>query len=137
MKKSSFAREICAKVAKTAWEQICATTGAPVVLSWGVSSVGAGVVKGADGSELPCLVLGVSGLIHTGLVVVALDTAEDLYDVTLLKYDGRQVGEWSRGLYFDELGAWIDEMVERPLEMSEEIYEALSRADSARKCGEV
>ena len=137
MKKNSFAREICAEVARTAWEQICATTGAPVVMSWGVSSVGAGVVKGADGSELPCLVLGVSGLIHTGLVVVALDTAEDLYDVTLMKHDGRQVGEWSRGLYFDEIGAKVDALVERPLDMSDEIYDALSRADSVRKFGGV
>nr|DAQ19289.1 MAG TPA: hypothetical protein [Caudoviricetes sp.] len=61
------------RVANIIIEQLTDTTDANVLMSWGVRGHGAGYVRGRDGIEMPCLILDVSGLIHTGRVVVALN----------------------------------------------------------------
>ena len=133
MENSRFSSRYCAEIAQTAWQQICCTTAAPVVMSWGVSHVGAGIVKSDDGNEMPCLIMHVSGLLHTGLVIVALDEAMDVYDIQLRDNDGTPTGDWVRGLYFDEIGEKIDELVERSPNMTDEGYAYLAIKDSERK----
>ena len=128
--RKEFAERICGRVAKVAWEQIVGTTGANIVASWCIRGVGAGVVINESGYYLPCLVLAVSGLIHKGRVIVALNEGLDEYEVALWNKSGQRVGRWHTGLMFDELGAKIDELVERPKGMTDEDYMLLSMLDS-------
>ena len=125
-----YPKEFLMQVAQTAMSQILSGVGGNVVAIWGVRGWGAGTVTGSDGFIMPCLVLKVSGLIHTGLVVVALNEASDVYEVRLMTFDGVPVGEWHRDVYCDQLGSLIDSLVERPVGMTDEDYEELSSLDS-------
>lgn len=118
------------RVAKTAWQQILGGVGASVAMSWGISRWIATEKECRDGVCKACLVLQVSGLIHTGFVVVAYDRASDTYEVLLENLKGEPVGEWHTDVYCDELGKLIDSLVEKPTDMSQEDYEELSSIDS-------
>ena len=120
-------------VAKTAWSWIISTVPPSVPMSWGISKFGAGYFHNADGYKLPGLVLRVSGLLHTGLVIVALNEGMDLYEVLLMDENSKKVGEWHTGVYGDSLARLIDSLVERSSSMTDEEYARLSSADSARK----
>lgn len=118
------------QVAQVAMSQIITGVGENVVASWGLRGYGCGEVVGRDGYVLPCLVLKVSSLIHTGLVVVALNDSADVYEVQLKDENGHDASEWHTDVYCDQLGSLIDSLVERPVGMTDEDYEELSSLDS-------
>lgn len=121
-------------VAKTAWGWITATVPPSVPMSWGVHGIGAGFIMNGQGYKLPALILKVSGVLHTGLVVVALNEAMDVYEVALVdEKTNKMVGHWHTNVYGDMLAELIDGLVERSPEMTDEEYARLSSADSARK----
>lgn len=121
------------RVAEVALQQIYASVGVSVVWSWGIHGQGFGEVTNANGDVLPALILKVSGLLHTGLVIVALNEGEDLYEVQLRTSKGVPVGEWHTGVWCDELGGLIDLLVEKPNDMSDDDYRSLALADSDAK----
>lgn len=123
-------------VANTAWKQILMGVGVNVAMSWGIETIAVMECKGSDNETIrPCLALKIGGLLHTGWVIVALDECKDTYEILLIKTDGTQ-GEWITDVYCDELGARIDALVERPLEMSDDEYFEKAMADSNKKCNE-
>lgn len=128
-----YSKKYILDLVETVMNQICAEVGASVVMSWGVRSVGGGETRNADGYTSPCVVLGVSGLVHTGLVVVAYNEGADTYEVQLRTFEGVPVGETHTDVYCDQLGHLIDTLVERPSDMSDDEYELLSSIDSFLK----
>lgn len=120
-------------VAAAIWAQLTTTTEPCVLMSWGIRSFGAGEVIGRDGVKMPCLVLDVSGLVHDGLAVVAYNEGADTYEVALFFANGTQRGEWVTNVYFDGLGTTLDELIERPKNMSDDDYKRLSEMDSFLK----
>ena len=103
-------------------------------MSWGIRGHGAGYVRGRDGIVMPCLILDVSGLMHTGRVVVALNEGADVYEVALYDVRGNRVGDWIGDVTCDMLGSLLDSLIERPNEMTDEDYKELSEIDSFIKC---
>lgn len=122
------------RVANLIIEQLTDTTDVNVLMSWGVRGHGAGYVRGRDGIEMPCLILYVSGLIHTGRVVVALNGGDDVYEVALYDVRGNRVGDWIGDVTCDMLGSLLDSLIERPKGMTDEDYKDLSEIDSFIKC---
>lgn len=122
------------RVANLIMEQLTDTTDANVLMSWGIRGHGAGYVRGRDGIEMPCLILDVSGLMHTGRVVVALNGGADVYEVALYDVRGNRVGNWIGDVTCDMLGSLLDSLIERPIGMTDEDYEELSGIDSFIKC---
>lgn len=123
-----------ARVANIIIEQLTDTTDANVLMSWGIRGHGAGYVRGHDGIEMPCLILDVSGLIHTGRVVVALNEGADVYEVALYDTHGERYGDWIGDVTCDMLGSLLDSLIERPIGMTDEDYKELSEIDSFIKC---
>lgn len=122
------------RVANLIIEQLTDTTDANVLMSWGMRSHGAGYVRGRDGIEMPCLILDVSGLMHTGRVVVALNEGADVYEVALYDARGERCGDWIGDVTCDMLGSLLDSLIERPSGMTNEDYKELSEIDSFIKC---
>lgn len=122
------------RVANLIIEQLTDTTDANVLMSWGMRGHGAGYVRGRDGIEMPCLILDVSGLMHTGRVVVALNEGADVYEVALYDVRGNRVGDWIGDVTCDMLGSLLDSLIERPRGMTDEDYKELSEIDSFIKC---
>ena len=122
------------RVANLIIKQLTDTTDVNVLMSWGVRGHGAGYVRGRDGIEMPCLILDVSGLIHTVRVVVALNEGDDVYEVALYDVRGNRVGDWIGDVTCDILGSLLDSLIERPKGMTDEDYKNLSEIDSFIKC---
>ena len=122
------------RVANLIIKQLTDTTDVNVLMSWGVRGHGAGYVRGRDGIEMPCLILDVSGLIHTVRVVVALNEGDDVYEVALYDVRGNRVGDWIDDVTCDILGSLLDSLIERPKGMTDEDYKNLSEIDSFIKC---
>lgn len=122
------------RVANLIIKQLTDTTDVNVLMSWGVRGHGAGYVRGRDGIEMPCLILDVSGLIHTGRVVVALNGGDDVYEVALYDVRGNRVGDWIGDVTCDMLGSLLDSLIERPKGMTDDDYKELSEIDSFIKC---
>ena len=118
------------RVANLIIEQLTDTTDANVLMSWGVRGHGAGYVRGRDGIEMPCLILDVSGLMHTGRVVVALNEGADVYEVAIYNARGERCGDWICDVTCDTLGSLLDSLIERPKGMTDEDYKDLSELDS-------
>lgn len=74
----------------------------------------------------PALCFEVNALQHTGRVVVSLDEGRDLYDIRTLSDKGDTIEE-RRGIFCDDLAHVIDEMVERPADMTDAEYIAALR----------
>lgn len=115
------------------FSQIIHGVGEAVVMSWGIREIAAAEIVGREGYVWPSLVLHVSGLIHTGLVVVALNEGTDTYEIQLRTSENAPKSDWLTDVYCDELGSRIDALVERPSDMSDEDYERLSTLDSFLK----
>ena len=122
------------RVANVIIDQLKATTDINVLMSWGVRGHGAGYVRGRDGIEMPCLILDVSGLIHTGRVIVALNEGDDVYEVALYDVRGNRVGDWIGDVTCDMLGSLLDSLIERPKGMTDDDYKEMSELDSFIKC---
>lgn len=103
-----------------------------VIWSWGVRGYGAGYVADDKGIQQPCLVLNVSGLVHTGFVAVYNGDSFS-FSVGLFNDDGSMVGCWHHGVNAMEVGAKIDELVEKPKHLTDEEYQQMAEADSEYK----
>ena len=121
---------ISVRVANVIIDQLKATTDINVLMSWGIRGHGAGYVRGRNGIEMPCLILDVSGLMHTGRVVVALNEEADVYEVALYDVRGNRVGDWIGDVTCDMLGSLLDSLIERPKGMTDDDYEEMSELDS-------
>ena len=114
------------RVANVIIDQLKATTDINVLMSWGVRGHGAGYVRGRDGIEMPCLILDVSGLIHTGRVIVALNEGDDVYEVALYDVRGNRVGDWIGDVSCEMLGSLLDSLIERPKGMTDDDYKEMT-----------
>lgn len=117
--------------ANTIWAQIQGTTPECVIWSWGIHKLHATEING-----MCALAIYVSGLIHQGWLAVCYNEGTDTYEVITFAINGSGCETRREDVYFDELGQVIDELVERPSDMTDEEYERLSRADSERKIAE-
>ena len=122
------------RVANLIIKQLTDTTDVNVLMSWGVRGHGAGYVRGRDGIKMPCLIIDVSGLMHTGRVIVALNEGADVYEVALYDTRGERCGDWIGDVTCDMLGSLLDSLIERPKGMTDEDYKDLSEIDSFIKC---
>jgi hypothetical protein len=82
-------------------------SGGPVAWSWGPENFRAMIYE-----KMPALRFAVSGFIHKGDVVVALNRAADLYEVYCLDSSEKVISSQD-GVYFDELISVIDRLVEK------------------------
>lgn len=124
-------KEFVLKIANEISVQICCGVPMDVVLSWGVSKRIATVYN-----DKATLALRVSGVLHDGWVYVSYDDGRDVYIVTLLSADKKDVVGVHDEVYCEDLGGLIDCLVERKAEWTDEEYEKLAMADSERKLSE-
>ena len=89
--------------------------------SWAMQNHTATYYAGA-----PALCFEVNALQHRGSVIVTLDEGRDLYDIRTLSDKGDTIEE-RRGVFCDDLAHVIDEMVERPADMTDAEYIAALR----------
>lgn len=118
-------------VAKTINEQIFWSIDKWTFFSWGVSKKIAMTYN-----NMPSLRLRVSGLVHKGWVTISLDEGRDCYIITLQDVRGN-VKSTHDEVYCDELGDRIDQLVEKPSEMSYDRYMELAKADTQRKLNNI
>lgn len=81
---------------------------------------------------MPTLALKVSGALHKGWVYIAYDSAADLYNIYTLSDKG-EVRHKVEGVYFPDMGAVIDGIIERDPSATDEEYLEVAMADSNRK----
>lgn len=100
-------------IAKNILKQIFVTTDLNVIFSWGI-----------DPQKIKCvthrgnygLYIYVNGLIYKGGVSIVLDECTDLYYIII---NGEIVRE---NVYADMLGAVLDDLIEKPISMTDEEY---------------
>ncbi len=117
------------EIAKTINSQLNATTSFFVRGSWGISRRAATLYN-----EMPALALRVSGVLHKGLVYIAYDEGRDLYNLYAVSLRG-VVKKSVDGVFCDDLGEIIDQMVERSAAMTDAEYQRKAIADSRKKWG--
>ena len=102
-------------IAQTIFGQIFWSVDKFTYFSWGVSSKGYATYKG-----MPALVMKVHGLMHKGLVIVALNEGLDEYEIYLFKNNGAL--KHKDTCYCDNLGQVLDHYIERPQFMADDEY---------------
>ena len=117
----------CYELAKTINEQLFWSIDVPTYWSWGVSKK---VVTYYD--DMPSLMMRVSGVIHKGWVVISLNEATDSYEVRLLNVSKEEKAKYE-DIYCDQLGSFIDGLIEKTPGQSMEEYGKLAKADSEKK----
>ena len=63
--------------------------------------------------------------LHKGWVIVSLNAGSDTYEIRLFGPDNETVVKLVKGVFCDNLGAMIDELVERPADITDEQYTEL------------
>lgn len=117
----------CYEVAKTINEQLFWSIDVPTYWSWGVSKK-----VFTYHNDMPSLMMRVSGVIHKGWVVISLNEATDSYEVRLLNVSKDEKAKYE-DIYCDQLGSFIDGLIERAPGMSNKEYGKLAKADSEKK----
>lgn len=97
-------KEYVMQVAETIREQLVAMTPTSILMSWGINGFLATVHR-----NMPALKIMVNGRLHTGFVIVALNTS-DYYEVYLQNDKSTQCV--NEEVCFDELGDVIDRAIE-------------------------
>lgn len=89
-------------------------------------------------NDMPTLALRVNGLVHQGWVMVCLNEGADHYEIFVKGTDinGKDM-KILRGIYADQLGTTLDDLIEWPSTMTEDEYRSKALADSAKKMGMV
>lgn len=121
-------QEFIMKIANEINRQIRCGVTADVIMSWGISKRIATVYQ-----NRATLALRVNGILHKGWVYISLDEGRDVYIVTLLSADKKNVVSVNDEVYCDDLGSLIDSLVERKMEWTDEEYEKLALEDSEKK----
>lgn len=122
-----YTNEEINSIVGTIHEQLTATTTLAVRWSWGISKQKATIYEG-----MPTLALKVSGALHKGRVYISYDSAADLYNIYTLSDKG-EVRHKVEGVYFPDMGAVIDGIIERDPSATDEEYLEVAMADSNRK----
>ena len=117
----------CYEVAKTINEQLFWSIDVPTYWSWGVSKK-----LFTYYNYMPSLMMRVSGVIHKGWVVISLNEASDAYEVRLLNVSKEEKAKYE-DIYCDNLGSFIDGLIEKAPGQSMEEYGKLAKADSDKK----
>ena len=111
------------EIAQTIQNQLISTLGKPVIWSWGQEDVkglsAAEVKKLGIENSIGALQFKVNAHRHDGYVIVSLNGI-DTYDVFICDRTKNTIiiKEQKLGLYFDEFGKWIDEVIEKIPEYS-------------------
>ncbi len=124
-------REYCQAVAQEAYNQLFMSVESNVVWSWGVSKKSFTFFK-----DMPTLMLKVNGFIHKGWVFVSLNEASDAYEVRLFDENITNCKAEYAEVYCCDLGKFIDNLVEKPSEMSYEEYAELVNKEYSRESKE-
>lgn len=113
-------------VAKTIYNQIKHYTDWTVRASWGIHGFCNCYYQGK-----PALMFSVSGFVHKGKVIIALNKGADLYEVTLAssKFNENKV---IKGVYEDMLTTLLDSEIEKPASQTESEYK--QKVDNAVYC---
>ncbi len=119
--------EHCFELANEAYKQLFWSIDRMTYMSWGVSKL-----QYTFYEDMPSLLLRVSGMLHKGYVIVSLDEGADAYVITLMTVR-KVVKKSMKDIYCDTLGSTIDELIERPTDMNDEIYRNKALQDSAKK----
>ena len=109
------------QVATTMLKQIVNLIGISAFWSWGVSKKSFGIHNG-----MPTLYLKVNGFQHKGWVLVSLNEGEDLYEIELQNNRGKVLFT-RKGVYFDELGAILDKLIETGEQTAEEYKQQVNQ----------
>ena len=120
-------RERCYEIAKTINEQLFWSIDKWTYFSWGVSKKLFTYFK-----EMPSLMMRVSGALHKGWVVISLNEGSDTYEVRLFNVKKEEKAKYE-DIYCDQLGEFIDGLIERSPSMTNEQYAKVAFEDSARK----
>lgn len=113
-------KEYCQDVAQVAYNQLLMSVEPNVVWSWGVSQKSYTFFK-----EMPTLMLKVQGFLHKGWVFVSLNEACDTYEVRLFDNMMSNCKAEYTDVYCCDLGKFLDSIIEKPLDMSDEDYAEL------------
>lgn len=90
-----------------------------MIMSWGANTFKVVIYK-----EMAALQFTVSGFVHKGVVIVAYNEGDDLYEVYCLG-DKNEIINYQTAVYCDILAQTIDRMVEK--NCSDEQYTAKSK----------
>ena len=126
-----------ARIAAEAWNTMLSIEGINVVGSWGVSEKYVLEYRG-----MPSLALKVDATQFTGIVIVSLNEDVDHYEIRLAKIsplllsDKCPIHVAITGVFFENLGRTIDELIERPKGMSDEEYKQIAFAHTEKKWAE-
>lgn len=118
--------EYLMEVAQTIQEQLLSLTPMPVLMSWGIKEFTA-----TQYADMPALRFKVNGRLHTGNVIIALNSS-DYYEVYLQNDKGTECV--NEEVYFDELGDVIDRAIESGTDKEE--YENFCHQQLAELLGE-
>lgn len=123
-----------ARIAAEAWNTMLSIEGIDVVGSWGVSRKYVMEYQG-----MPSLALMVDATQFAGIVIISLNEGADYYEVRLTETNAHQLDDniplkrTVRGIFFEDLGRNVDELIERPQDMSDEEYQQVSTAHTIKK----
>lgn len=92
-------------VAETIRQQLVGLTPMSVIMSWGTTSLRATLFE-----NMPALKFKVSGRLHKGEVIVALDEGADYYEIYLR--DSKETRKIAEDVDFTQLGDIIDTAIE-------------------------
>ena len=117
----------CYEIAKTINEQLFWSIDKWTYFSWGVSKK-----VFTFYNDMPSLMMRVSGAIHKGWVVISLNEGSDTYEVRLLNVRKEEKAKYE-DIYCDQLGEFIDGLIEKSPSMTEDEYRKVATRDSMRK----
>lgn len=104
-------------VCETIYRQIGWSASKEVMMSWGISKLLWGYHN-----DMATLKLKVNGLIHKGWVYVSYNEGSDVYIVTLLD-NKNNIKSTHTPVYCDNLGSYLDNLIEKKTEWSYKEYE--------------
>lgn len=121
----------CKEVAEVIFKQLFISIDKWVFFSWGMRVQSCAYYNG-----MPTLQMLVSGAVHKGWVFISLNEGTDSYEVRLLDNDKKSVLQTHTDIFCDNLGSFVDSLVERPSNLSDDEYKELADADTQAKLAE-
>lgn len=113
-------KEYAVSMANTIWKSLFCSIDLRVIMSWGIGEKIATYYK-----NMPALCLNVDGMIHKGMVVVTYNEGVDYFEAYFFNKQGECI-KTIEDICFDELGGILDEEIEKPKDMSDEVYQQQS-----------
>ena len=110
------------QIANTIFEQIKYTADSAIMMCWGISKKFVARYDGKDG-----LFLQVNGFAHKGIVGIVLNEGKDLYEIHLFKNRTHECIKSLDEVFCEDLGRLIDELIEKPENVSDKQYSEQSK----------